>query len=112
MIAAGDMSGDITSAATQVEWLDNLGIQAHWSGTSPAGEIIIEGTNDQVLDPQHPLASPNWVALDFGQTISITGNTGDDFYNINQFPFTAVRVRYVRTSGTGTLVVKISAKML
>lgn len=101
-----DISANRTSAATQVEFVDNLGLLVNWSGTSPVGQLIVETSND--WDDKR--ATGTWTALDFGSTISISGNSGSHTIYINQVPFPWIRVRYARTSGIGSLTVILSTK--
>lgn len=109
VIAAGDMSGDITSAFTDIRYLDNVAYTVSWDGTSPAGEILVDVTMDDVQNSaQNP--SPLWTPLDFGTTISVSGNTGNHILNLTQLGFAFIRLRYDRTSGTGTMRVKIESK--
>lgn len=108
-IDAGDMSGDILGAITDLMHLDNVCYQAKWSGTSPLGEIQILVTND---DASNPAITPVWSELDFGSTISIASDSGEHLININQIPAKFMRPKYARTSGTGTLTVTMTSKML
>ena len=103
------MTGNQTSGAVQVPYLDNIGLQAVWTGTTPVGALVVECTED---DTTNTLITSTWTALDFGSAISVSGNSGNHIINMNQLPYKAVRVRYVFTSGTGNITVKITAKML
>jgi hypothetical protein len=99
--SGADMSvASTTSNITTVTNLDNLGLVCSWSGTSPVGAIAIQASND----------SSTWVALDFGSTIAISGNTGSHLINIKNIPYCYVRAVYTKTSGIGTLGLSITAK--
>ena len=101
-ITDGDMSADITTAdasVTDVEAKDRALFHASWVGSSPVGSISIEFSNDK----------SNWIALDFGSVITVTGNSGYHLVMINMIAFKYVRAKYNRTSGTGTLNVKLKA---
>lgn len=108
-LPGGDISASVISQVTNVQFEDNIGIQVSWTGTSPVGTLAIECSNDY---GRNGVTSPVWVALDFGSTINITGNSGSHTININQLPFTNIRANYTRVSGTGTLKAQISAKSL
>lgn len=97
ILDAVDISTSQTSGKTSIEGIDNVALQAVWNGTSPVGVLYVE-----VSVEANPV---NWDALDFGSAISISGNTGMHTININQHAFKWLRVRYVRTSGTGTMTV-------
>ncbi len=114
-IDAGDMSGNIIGTATNLLNQDNIAYHVKWTGTSPDGEIFIEVTNDEPIQGSMPPNFPAttvWTQLDFGAQILITGNTGSHLININQFPGAWVRPRYVRSSGSGALNAKITAKRM
>lgn len=102
VITDGDMSGNLTSDITNVTNLDNVGYLVEWSGTSPVGVITVETQS----------GPSGWCALDFGTAISVSGNTGCAVININQIPFENVRLNYIVTSGTGTLNVTLSSKVV
>ena len=103
-----NISTNQTSDIIYVPYLDNIGIVVSWSGTSPVGELKVEVSNQQ----ENPNESMVWSELDFGSSIVISGNTGDHLISITQIPFNAVRLKYVSTSGTGTLTANIEAKMV
>lgn len=98
-LAALDLSANVTTDITNVQFLDNIGIQIAWIGTAPVGEIFVQTSNDYIVN----LIPGTWTDLDFGTPINITGNSGNHIININQVPFVAIRLFYSRTSGTGTM---------
>lgn len=98
------MAGNITSDPTNVQHSDNIGYLVSWTGTSPVGEIFVDVSNDEASTPT------TWKSLDFGSQITVSGNSGSHDININQLPFVQIRVRYVRSSGVGTLTVKMNYK--
>jgi len=104
MLESEDVSVNITSSTTNVINLDKASIVLEWSGTAPVGTVTIEATNDD------PDKSPLWRELDFGSTISISGNTGNHDLIFNELPFRAMRIQYVAGSGTGTLTATLTSK--
>ncbi len=108
-LEAVDLSINHTSEITDVQNLDNIGISVSWSGTSPIGELFVEVTNDTDKPDQ---ASWIWTQLDFGAPIAITGNTGSHLININQVPFTKMRLQYEAGSGIGQLTARQTMKQL
>lgn len=104
---AVDVTTDQTSRDSDISYLDNVGLIVEWSGASPIGVFYVECANVALAD-----SATNWQALDFGSQISITGNSGSHVININQNPFSKIRVRYATTSGSGTLTATIVAKMV
>src|SRR5574343_69406 len=103
------LSASFISEITNVKYLDNIGLQVSWAGTSPVGQLYVDISSDNVnIDTE----IVNWTELDFGSPATVSGNTGSGLININQVPFTWMRVRYTRSSGTGTMNINISAKMV
>jgi len=104
-----DLSTDQTSQYTNIQFLDNVGITVLWTGTSPVGQITVQGSND----PNNGVTAPtNWVDLDFGSTINISGNSGGHLININQRSFGWIRMIYTAVSGTGTMSATLNATQL
>ena len=101
MLDAADLSGNLTSNVTNVLNLDKASISIQWTGTSPVGTIEVMARNGE---------EDVWQALDFGSTISVSGNTGDHRIVLNELPFTDIRVDYTSSSGTGTIDAIITAK--
>lgn len=102
-INAGDMSGNINGTPTNVEMKDRLLYYLEWTGATPVGTVVIEVNNDDI-EPESPAnLNPVWRALDFGSTISISGNTGNHTILIQQVTWKWIRARYVFGSGIGTL---------
>lgn len=106
-----DMSSSQTSTYSNVLGMDNIGLLLSWSGaSSPVGSFSVEVSND--YNNSNAINSGTWIALDFGSTISISGSSGSHEININQLPYSWIRTKYTRTSGSGTLNVFLSAKQM
>jgi len=103
MIDSGDMSSNIESVSTNVTYLDVSSIAISWSGSSPAGTITIEARNGE---------ANAWTELDFGSTISVSGNSGSHRVVFTEMPFTDLRVVYTASSGTGSLDAIITSKQV
>lgn len=105
---AGDMSGNLSQASpyTTIDQIDKIGILLEWTGSSPVGEFFVDvsyllpGTTSYTA----------WQSLDFGSSVAITGNSGNHAIVINDPPFQKIRLRYVRTSGSGSLTAVLSAQ--
>ena len=101
MFDSGDISGTITSPATNTRQVDVASIAINWTGTSPVGVLTVEARNGE---------DDTWSELDFGQAINITGNTGEHTILFNELHFEEIRLVYTATSGTGTLDAILLAK--
>lgn len=100
LVIDGDMSGDITSEATSVQNLDIVKYFVVWTGT-PTGEFIVQQSMDK----------GTWYDLDFLTTIDVSGAAGNHNIHLIDFSMEYSRIKYVRTSGTGTLQAFIEGKV-
>ena len=113
VISAGNMSADITSVETNVQFMDYVLLQLEWSGTSPVGNFNVQYLK---LEAERNTATgvDIWDNIDFGGTIGanipISGSPGTHQIILNEIAFPKIRCFYDRTSGTGSLTVTIVAK--
>lgn len=114
-ITSGNMaSASITSAVTNVEGLDNIGLQFTWVGTAPIGSFTVEISIDYAQDYLGNVTNAGtWNTLAISPAVNATGAASDSaFIALNQLPAPWVRTKYTKTSGTGTLQGYITGKML
>ncbi len=118
IITNGNMAGSLTSLATVIQQISMPSFTVSWAGTSPVGTIVVEVSNDYSRDAMGNTSNAgSWNALPFdvsGVTVTsmpVSGNTGSGFIDIRLTGAYAVRVRYVRASGTGTMQVTVNAKV-
>ena len=106
MIVSGDMSADITGTPTNIMFMDNVSIELQFTGT-PTGTFYVDVSNtyDPISNP-----TPTWITLPLSPTPVATGVAGVVGIDYNQSGFEWVRVRYTRTSGSGTLDGYIAVK--
>ncbi len=110
-IADGDMSGDITSAITAIQYLDNVGVQVIWAGTAPVGTVSVEVSLDHSQDELgNVTVAGNWAAIDISPAPSVASNTGSIYIDLNQLSAPYIRVKFTRTSGTGVMNAYICGK--
>lgn len=121
-IVAGDMSqASITSSVTNIQYLDDVGVQLNWTG-SPVGSFAIQVSADHAQDinsPPNVTVPGNWVPLTF------TYWNGSTFVTATTLPTTAgspiyidlallsapwIRIVYTKVSGSGSLNAFITAK--
>ena len=96
-----NMTTQVVSRVTDVSTVDNIGIQITFTG-SPVGDFFIEGS----------VNNTTWIPLEF-TVAPVAVGVGDDFlFNIKQFPYPKIRIRYTPTSGTGVLNAWVFAKRL
>jgi hypothetical protein len=102
ILQAISMGASFVSDAVKLEFEDNVGIQAVWTGT-PTGVLTVEVSMDPDI--------LGWQTIPFTPTPAApSGSAGSDWFELNQSPAAFVRLKYVRTSGTGTINAKIALK--
>ena len=119
VITNGDMSAtSITSLVTVLQSITGCSYQAVWSGTSPVGTLSVQVSNDYALTATGGVAnSGTWttITLNVGgspaSSVSVSGNTGSAFIDIDKTGAYAVRLVYTKGSGTGTLNATIAGKV-
>jgi len=92
----GSMGADITSPTSHVGQCDKATYHCVWTG-SPVGEIIVEVN----LSPDD---ENKWYQIDTGQIV-VNGAGSKEI--ILSLCHERIRLKYVRTSGTGTLNVEL-----
>lgn len=109
-ITAGDMSGNITSVVTNIGYVDNVGCELSWTGT-PTGTFSVEVSVSYEQDSQGNVINAGaWNALTLNPTPVASGSAGSFYISLNQLEAPWIRVRYTRTSGSGTLTGYIATK--
>ncbi len=119
VITNGDMStATLTSLVTIIQNISMLSYAVSWSGSTPVGTITVEVSNDYSQNVNGSVRNAGtWTALTFsvsGSTASslpVSGNTGTGFIDIDQLGAYAVRLKYTKVSGTGTLQSVINGKV-
>lgn len=97
VITDGNMSGNLTSLVTKVKGLDIATYVVNWVGTTPIGALVVEANID----------GSEWVELDFGAPILVSGDTGQKLIHVTMMAFLELRLKFNFTSGIGTLQTKI-----
>ena len=90
-----------SSLEIEVGQSDYGSIYLSWTGSSPVGVIEVQAKNGE---------KGTYRALDFGSTISISGNSGNHDIILNEMPFTHLMLVYTSTSGTGSMNAQVTLK--
>jgi hypothetical protein len=101
-IVSESMGSDVTSSATNIEGLDNVGIYIDFSGT-PVGTFAVQVSTDKGPPTR-------WSDLELSPDPVASGSADTITMDLNNLPYSWLRLVYRRTSGTGTLSAWISAK--
>jgi hypothetical protein len=112
LITSGDMSADVTSSVTNIQYLDNIGIQLNFTGT-PIGvfRVQVSADYDQTAEGQ-VLNAGNWINMALTPTPTASGSADQIYIDILPTSAPWIRVFYDSTSGAGTLNGFITAKMI
>lgn len=116
LLVNGNMSGDLSSIGIDMNQVPMASIQAVYTG-SPVGLLKVQISNDIVqvaASPTNPVGSDpaanvvNWTDYT-GSNEPVNG--ADNFvWNLLMVPYRWVRIKYIRTSGTGLLNITFSGK--
>lgn len=113
VITDGDMSGDLTSEVTIIQMLSMASYSVKWVGTAPVGVITVEVSNDYSQNSDGSVRNAGtWNTLVLTQTCAVIGNADNGYIDIESHAGYAIRLKYTRTSGTGTMNVVISGKVM
>lgn len=89
----------LTSQVININFLDNLGVQLHFTGT-PTGAFEVQVSAD--YDP-NTHNSGHWVSIVLSPAPVAAGAPDDIYIDMNQLSAPWVRVVYTNASGTGAL---------
>lgn len=112
VITNGSMATSLLSKVTIAQKLSMVSYAIVWSGTSPVGSITVEVSNDYSQNDDGSVRNAgNWSTLTLSGTGDVVGNTGTGFIDIDAQAGYALRLRYTRVSGTGTMNVTVNGKV-
>lgn len=112
VITNGSMAGNITSAVTIIQNLSMISYDISWTGTTPVGVMTVQVSNTYAVNADGTVRNAgNWTTLTMSSPMTVTGNSGNGFADIDATGAFAIRLVYTRTSGTGTMNATLSAKV-
>jgi hypothetical protein len=100
-IKSGDMSSNILSVGTNIQYLDNVSVQFNFTGT-PSGYFNVYESNDNI----------NYIQVDLGKTPLASGVAGIILIEMPGLCASWLKLEYVANSGVGTLDAFITAKAI
>lgn len=116
---SGDMSqASITSAVTILGQKTVGSVEYSWTGTSPVGTLIIQGSNSYSLNLNGTVNNAGiWTTLYWTlnggsavNSVSISGNSGNGIIDLGTGIW-AFRTVYTKGSGTGTLLATLTLRV-
>lgn len=112
-VTNGSMAAaSITSAVTNIQFMDNIGIQFNFTGT-PTGTFQVQVSADYAQDEFGNVTNAgNWIPIVLNPAPVASGAAAQIYIDINQLSAPWIREVYTKTSGTGTLQAFITGKMI
>src|SRR5687767_4867907 len=112
VVNAVSMGADVTSNVTIIQMIPYVSYTVAWTGT-PTGTFSVQVSNDYAVDPSGAvLNAGTWVALTLSASVAASGSDDSAFIDIDGVAAYAIRLKYTRSSGTGTLNATIAGKVL
>lgn len=109
---SGSMATSITSEVSIIPNLSMVSYDISWTGTAPVGTMTVQISNTYVESPDGSIRNAgNWTTLVLSAPTPVSGNTGNGAIDVDATGFYAIRLVYNRTSGTGTMVAVVAAKV-
>lgn len=109
IVTAGDMSGNLTSKVTNIQGLDNIGIQWNVATGTPSGTVSVQVSIDHNEAPAAAVTG-NWVTL--SSQVITSGSPSPIIFNLQGLATMWIRTIYTASGGTGTGNAFICGKML
>lgn len=112
-ISAQSMAASITGTPTNIQYLDNVGVQLSWTGNDPLGIIKVQVS----LDYNPNTTNGTWTAIQTtpGTDLSVSpsGSAGNAYIDLNQLSAPWIRVVYTTAaSSVGLLTAVIGSKQV
>lgn len=107
---AVSLAASTTSVITNIKMISICSYSLSWTGT-PTGEFTVEVCNDYVpADSKIPAQTGNWVTIPLSEQVLANGDSGSAYIDIDTIGCTWIRLRYTRSSGTGSVTAFIGGK--
>lgn len=100
IVSSGSMGGDITSSSINIQSFSKPCVHVVFTGT-PVGVFHVDGSND----------NSNFDELSFNAQAP-AGSADNFIFDLADVSVPYIRIRYVRTSGTGTLNATVTGKQI
>lgn len=109
IITAGDMSGNLSSLITCIQFLDNISIQCVFTGT-PNGTFAVQGSVNHKEINGNVVTAGTFTPITLNPIPAATGAAGNILINLQELGFPYIQLVYTSTSSTGVLNAYISGK--
>jgi hypothetical protein len=111
-LSSVSMTSNITSSATNIAYLDNIGVQFNFTG-APVGTFKIEVSTDYNEDTQKNIINPgSWTPLTLSPAPTAAASASTIYIDMNQLSAPWIRSGYTASSGSGVLSAFVTGKMV
>lgn len=102
VVGAMASTNTIYSNIVDVSKMDNIGLEISWTGT-PTGSLTVNGSNSGI----------NFFPLSFSPSLTQpSGSAGGYLVDLSGYPFKYIMIKYINSSGSGSLLVYAQNKDL
>ncbi len=92
------MTGNLTSAVTSIQYLDNVGVQFNFTGT-PTGSFAVQVSADYDQDQYGNVVNAgNWISLSLSPSPSAAGSASSIYIDMTQLSAPWIRSTYTSTA--------------
>lgn len=111
VIEDASMGANVISDVTVINYATGVGYDIAWTGT-PVGTFSVEVSNTYSVDAQgNQKNAGNWTPLTLSAPIAAAGTADNAFINLAGLECYAIRLKYTRSGGSGTLNAVVSGKV-
>jgi hypothetical protein len=112
VLTAANGATNQTSSVVDIQFLDNIGIQCNLSGgSSLTGTFNVQVSADHSQDAQgNVIVVGNWITATTASVAS--GSPAQTYFDMNQLSAPWLKVTWTASSGTGTINMFVTGKML
>lgn len=118
VIDAASMAANITSDPTILGSVSGASYSISWAGATPVGTLQLQVSNDYALNGDGTVgnagtweAVPVTISGGLTTTMTVSGNTGTGFIDIQRHNGYATRLVYTATSGAGSMTAVVNGKV-
>lgn len=107
------LGASFSSVPTNIEIMDNISYQMNITTADAIGSFTIEVSDDYNQDSQgNVITAGNWITLPISDAMDVAGASDLIMFDGNQISQPWIRLKYTRTSGTGSVTAYVTGKML
>lgn len=97
------MTGNLASAATNIEFMDNIGVQLNFTTSNAVGTFNVQVSMDYNQINGVVVNAGNWVNLALSPSPVAASANNQIYIDLNQLSAPWIRTIYTAGSGTGLL---------